>query len=196
MVKSDDHKFWKLDMLAEISEKVLEEKERAIGTTVKYSSTPPKWLMKVMMEKENAHAHDPKLIIEKKLHASDLSKFQSRLSMPINQLRSSDFLTEEETALLQKQPDQVNDPKESVSVVLVDPRSERHEVDLRRWKMGAYWNYVVVGGWNKVIESNNFEVDDVTKIWSFRYGGGKLCLALSPLVRDSKYSGQSSSRRF
>lgn len=194
MVKFDDHKFWKLDMLAKVSETILEEKERAIGTTVKSSSTPPKWLMKVMIKEENAH--DPKLIMEKKLHASDLSKQQSRLSMPTNQLLSSDFLTEEEeTTILPEQPDdQLNSPKGSVSVVLVDPLSRKHEVDLRRWKMGAYLNYVVVGGWNNVIDRNKFEVDDVTEIWSFRYGGSKLCLALSPLVRDSKLSGKGSSR--
>ncbi|RID66791.1 hypothetical protein BRARA_D01907 [Brassica rapa] len=173
MVKSDDNKFWKLDMLAELSKKVLEEKERASGTEKSSSTRPPKWLMMVMMKEKNAH--DPKLIIKKKLHASDLSKTQSRLSMPINQL--------------------LKGGKKGVSVVLVDPLSKRHEVELRRWKMGEYWNYVVVGGWNNVIDRNEFKVDDVTVIWSFRYGGGKLCLALSPLVRESKHSGQSSSRR-
>ncbi|KAJ0259941.1 B3 domain-containing protein [Hirschfeldia incana] len=195
MVKSGYHKFWKLDLLAKFSETILEEKERPIGTTVKSSSTPPEWLIKVMMKLEEENAHDPKLVIEKRLHASDLSKIQSRLSMPINQLLSSDFLTEEETTLLHKQTGELNDgPKESLNVVLVDPLLKRHEVELRRWKTGANWNYVVVGCWNKVIDCNKFEVDDVTVIWSFRYGGGKLCLALSPLVRDSKHSGQSSSR--
>ncbi|KAF8108688.1 hypothetical protein N665_0104s0015 [Sinapis alba] len=187
MEKSDDNKFWKLDMLAEISKKLLEEKESTSGTAKSSSTPPPKWLMKVMMKENNAH--DPKLVIEKTLHASDISKLQSRLSMPINQLLSSNFLTEEETTILYTETDPPNGPKESVSVVLVDPLSQRHEVDLRRWKMGSYWNYIVVGGWNNVIDSNEFETDDVTVIWSFRYGGGKLCLALSPLVRGSKDSG-------
>lgn len=199
MVKSDDNKFWKLDMLAELSKKVLEEKERASGTEKSSSTRPPKWLMMVMMKEKNAH--DPKLIIKKKLHASDLSKTQSRLSMPINQLLSSDFLTDEETTILHEpapepgKSTRKEGSKKGVSVVLVDPLSKRHEVELRRWKMGENWNYVVVGGWNNVIDRNEFKVDDVTVIWSFRYGGGKLCLALSPLVRESKHSGQSSSRR-
>ncbi|CAN7018788.1 unnamed protein product [Brassica oleracea var. botrytis] len=198
MVKSDDHKFWKLDMLAKFSETILEEKERASGTEKSSSTPPPKWLMEVMMKEKNAH--DPKLIIEKRLHASDLSKVQSRLSMPINQLLSSDFLTDEEKTILHEPaPDPVKSTrkegsKKGVSVVLVDPLSKRHEVEIRRWKIGACWSYVVVGGWNNVIDRNKFEVDDVTVIWSFRYGRGKLCLALSPLVRESKHSGQSSSR--
>nr|VDD14323.1 unnamed protein product [Brassica oleracea] len=177
-------------MLAELSKKVLVEKESASGTEKSSTTAPPKWLMKVMMKEKNAH--DPKLIIKKRLHASDLSKVQSRLSMPINQLLSSDFLTDEETTILHEP---APDPQKGVSVVLVDPLSKRHEVEIRRWKIGACWSYVVVGGWNNVIDRNKFEVDDVTVIWSFRYGGGKLCLALSPLVRESKHSGQSSSRR-
>ncbi|CAN6834111.1 hypothetical protein Bca4012_033673 [Brassica carinata] len=158
MVKSDDNKFWKLDMMAELSKKVLEEKESASGTEKSSSTPPPKWLMKVMMKEKNAH--DPKLIIKKKLHASDLSKVQSRLSMPINQLLSSDFLTDEETTILHEPaPDPVKSTrkegsKKGVSVVLVDPLLKRHEVELRRWKMGENWNYVVVGGWNNVIDSN------------------------------------------
>ncbi|CAH8320102.1 unnamed protein product [Eruca vesicaria subsp. sativa] len=202
MVKSDDHKFWKLDMLAKLSKTILEEKERDSGRTVKSCATPPEWLVVEMMKEKNAR--DPKLIIEKKLHVSDLNRQQSRLSIPINQLLSSDFLTEEETQLLHAEPDlviggtlgprkpqvrlclheqpddELESRKESVSVLLVDPKSKRHKVELRRWKMGAYWNYVVVAGWNNVLTSNEFVVDDVTVIWSFRYGGGKLCLALSP----------------
>lgn len=201
--KSDDRKIWKLKMLAETSKTVLEENERIsidIPTRdshpekrkVVSSSSRPEWLVNVMRE---VNGYDPNLIIARRtIHYSDLSKAQSRLSIPINQVVSLDFLTEEEARIIYEQSI-LKIRQKGVSVVLVDPLLNKHAVDLRKWKIGGNWTYVIVDGWNDVVANNEFDVDDVIEIWSFRYGRGKLCLAISPPVRDFRHSGQRSSRR-
>lgn len=202
--KSGDRN-WKLMMLAEKSKTVLEEKKRTLidiptresnplkRKVVSSSSWRPEWLIK-LMRKENGY--DSNLIIAKrKLHRSDLSKAQSRLSIPINQVISSDFLTEEETRILYEQSE-LKIRQEGVSVVLFDPMLCEHVVDLRKWKIGGNWSYVIVDGWNNVVASNEFHVDDVIEIWSFRYGRGKLCLALSPPVRETRQFRQRSYHRY
>ncbi|VVB07509.1 unnamed protein product [Arabis nemorensis] len=205
--KSDDLKIWKLTKLAEASKTVLEEKKRTLVDIPTRGINPlkrkvvsssslssrPEWLIN-LMRKENGY--DSNLIIEKrKLHRSDLSKAQSRLSIPINQVVSSDFLTEEETRIIYEQSE-LKIRQTGVSVVLFDPMLCEHVVDLRKWKIGGNWSYVIVDGWNDVVANNEFDVDDVIEIWSFRYGRGKLCFALSPPVRETRQFGQRSYHRY
>lgn len=191
--KSDDRKLWKLDMLAESAKTVFEKNERIDRSDEGSSfSSLPDWLVQVLMREKDSY--DPKLIIVRKLFPSDLNKGQSRLSLPINQVVNSDFLTEEETRTIYEQSE-LKTHREGVRVVLVDPLLKKHVVDLRKWKIGGSWNYVLVDGWNDVVAHNRFRADDVTRIWSFRYGGGKLGLALSPPVRDYSRLGRRSSRR-
>lgn len=154
------------------------------------TTTPPEWLVNVTMREDNGY--DPKLIIARKLFQSDLDKVQSRLSMPLNQVVSSDFLTEEEARIIYEQS-VLKIHKEGVSVVLVDPLLNKHVVDLRKWKMSGNWNYVFVDGWNDVVAKNTFKVHDVFHVWSFRSGGGKLCFALvPPPTNDSCHGGSTS----
>ncbi|KAG7573233.1 hypothetical protein ISN44_As09g015420, partial [Arabidopsis suecica] len=120
-----------------------------------------------VMRKENRY--DPKLIIKRKqLFQIDLNTTQSCLSMHL-----------------------------SLRVVLVDPKSHKHDVDLRKWKgnRDGVWKYVFNNGWNKVIATKIFEVNHVIEIWSFRDGSGKLCFALSSPTKSDESSSRPSSSR-
>ncbi|KAF8077433.1 hypothetical protein N665_1036s0008 [Sinapis alba] len=142
------------------------------------NTTIPEWLVNVMM-REEINGYEPKLILEKTMYKSDIDKVQSRLSLPSNQIVTSDFLSEEESRVIYEQS-VLKNRTEGLSVVMVDPLLKKHDVDLRKWKMGGSWNYVFVDGWNQVVSTNTFRVGNVYHVWSFRSGGGKLCFALVP----------------
>ncbi|XP_010513164.1 PREDICTED: putative B3 domain-containing protein At2g27410 [Camelina sativa] len=145
-------------------------------------TSPPDWLLRVMRREENAY--NPKLISTRKLYKTDLDKIQGRLSVPFKQVKNPDFLTEEETRIIDKQARKLR--KEGVSVDLVDPQMKKHALELRKWKMSGNWNYVFVVGWNDVVSANGFQVDDFFPLWSFRSGrSGKLCFALVPPTETS-----------
>ena len=150
-------------------------------------TTIPERLVNAMMMRGEINGYDPKLILVKKLYKSDIDKVQSRLSLPSNQVVTSDFLSEEESRVIYEQS-VLKDRTEGLSVVLVDPLLKKHVVDLRKWKMGGRWNYVFVDGWNQVVSTNTFKVGDVYHVWSFRSRGGNLCFALVP-PRNSSDSG-------
>ncbi|VVA93870.1 unnamed protein product [Arabis nemorensis] len=145
-----------------------------------------------MMREGNGY--NPKLIIAKKLYQSDLDRVQTRLSMPLNQVVTSDFLTEEESRIIYEQS-VLKIRREGVRVDLVDPLLNKHVVDLRKWKMSGSWNYVFVDSWNDVVAKNTFKVHDVFHVWSFRSGRGKLCFVLvpPPPTRNSGQGGGSTS---
>lgn len=156
-----------------------EEEERNLKKRrIVQNTTIPEWLVNVMM-REEINGYDPKLILAKKLYKSDIDRVQSRLSLPSNQVVTSDFLSEEESRVIYEQS-VLKIRTEGLSVVLVDPLLKKHVVDLRKWKMGGNWNYVFVDGWNQVVSTNTFKVGNVYHVWSFRSGGGKLCFALVP----------------
>ncbi|KAG2330406.1 hypothetical protein Bca52824_001586 [Brassica carinata] len=168
-----------------------EEEERSLKKRrIVQDTTIPEWLVNVMM-REEINGYDPKLILAKKLYKSDIDKVQSRLSLPSNQVVTSDFLSEEESRVIYEQS-VLKNRTEGLSVVLVDPLLKKHVVDLRKWKMGGNWNYVFVDGWNQVVSTNTFKVGNVYHVWSFRSGGGKLCFALVP-PRNSSDSGHGGS---
>ncbi|XP_010509954.1 PREDICTED: putative B3 domain-containing protein At2g27410 [Camelina sativa] len=145
-------------------------------------TSPPDWLLRVMRREENAY--NPKLISTRKLYKTDLGRIQGRLLVPFKQVKNPDFLTEEETRIIDEQARKLR--KEGVSVDLVDPQMKKHALELRKWKMSGNWNYVFVVGWNDVVSANGFQVDDFFPLWSFRSGrSGKLCFALVPPTKAS-----------
>ncbi|CAL9235121.1 unnamed protein product [Arabidopsis halleri] len=195
MENSDICKFWKLDMLEESAQIVYKEKKGIIVDipSPETRDSIPDWLVKVM-RKENGY--DPKLIIKRKeLFQTDLNTTQSCLSMHLSQLKNTDFLTKDETIIIDEQF--LKTKKEGLKVVLVDPKSHKHEVDLRKWKGNGngVWKYVFNNGWNKVIATKIFEVNHVIEIWSFRDGSGKLCFALSSPTKSDESSSRPSSSR-
>ncbi|KAL1190700.1 B3 domain-containing protein [Cardamine amara subsp. amara] len=151
MEKSDYSKYWKLEMMAESAESVFKEEERIVvdvPSPQKHDYSTPEWLVKVMKREKG---YNPKLIMTRNLFMSDLDEVQACLSMPLKQVKNSDFLTEKETRIIDEQQESKD-------------------------RKGAM---------------NEFNVNDVTEIWSFRHGGGELGFALSPLTR----SGPSTSSR-
>ncbi|XP_019094701.1 PREDICTED: putative B3 domain-containing protein At2g27410 [Camelina sativa] len=144
-------------------------------------TSPPDWLLKVMRREEKGY--NPKLISTRKLYKTDLGRIQGRLSVPYKQVKNPNFLTEEETRIIDEQAMKLR--KQGVSVDLIDPQMKKHALELRKWKMSGNWNYVFVVGWNHVVAANGFQVDDFFPLWSFRFGSGKLCFALVPPTEAS-----------
>ncbi|XP_019082971.1 PREDICTED: putative B3 domain-containing protein At2g27410 [Camelina sativa] len=147
--------------------------------------TPPEWLLRVM--RREGDGYNPKLISTRKLYKTDLDKIQGRLSVPFKQVKSPDFLTEEETTHIHENSMKLRD--DGVSLDLVDPKMKKHALELRKWKMSGNWNYVLCKGWNDVLSDNRFEVNDLFPLWSFRSGEGKLCFALVPSETTSSSHG-------
>ncbi|CAE6025685.1 unnamed protein product [Arabidopsis arenosa] len=139
-------------------------------------TTPPDWLLNVMRREENGY--NPKLISTRQLYNTDLAELQARLSVPFRQVKTPDFLTEDETRKLHRNAMKLC--PDGVSVDLVDPLLKKHVLELRKWKMSGNWNYVFVKGWKNVLDANSFKEKDVYPLWSFRSGTGKLCFALIP----------------
>ncbi|KAG7583293.1 B3 DNA binding domain [Arabidopsis suecica] len=138
----------------------------------------PEWLVKVMSDMKEAK--DAKLIFEKTLFVTDVNPTQNRLSMPFNNLLRNNFLTSVESRIIDK--DINNDKKIGVGAILVDQRSEKWGVMLKRWEMKkesgkGSWNYNLICGWNDVVEANGLKDGDNISLWSFRCCG-ILCFAM------------------
>ncbi|OAP10510.1 hypothetical protein AXX17_AT2G23400 [Arabidopsis thaliana] len=142
-------------------------------------TTPQEWLLNVMRREENGY--NPKLISTRQLYKTDLKKTEARLSVPFKQVKTPDFLTEDETRIIHENAMKIRD--NGVPVNFVDPELNKHVLELRKWKIKGNWIYVFVKGWNDVLDankSNSFKENDVFPLWSFRSGTGKLCFALTP----------------
>ncbi|EFH55630.1 hypothetical protein ARALYDRAFT_902266 [Arabidopsis lyrata subsp. lyrata] len=168
-------------------------------------TTPSEWLLNVMRREENGY--NPKLISTRQLFQTDLRTHQARLSVPFKQVINPDFLTENETRIINENAMKIRD--DGVSVDLVDPNRKKHELELRKWKMSGNWYYNFVKGWKNVLDANNFKEEDVYPLWSFRSGtesgrgnslpGGDGASTSGesgqvpvppPPARESSYSGQ------
>ncbi|KAI3719945.1 hypothetical protein L6452_20851 [Arctium lappa] len=128
---------------------------------------------------EEMKGSDLKLVIQKILYATDLAKNQNRLSMPINQLETLEFLTADEKRLL--------DTKEGViDVPLLGPRLRMHAkpMKLTKWRLKTTCNYVLRTNWHQFVENNSEDLTVNTKIqmWSFRKDE-RLCFALACVGR-------------
>ncbi|VVA10941.1 PREDICTED: B3 [Prunus dulcis] len=120
------------------------------------------------------------LVIQKKLRKTDLSKSGNRMSMPLNQISSTDFLEDDERGRLEKE--------ETMKVQLIDPGLVQGDINLRRWNMKKMNGknskmYVLRTQWSDVAKRNHLEEKDLVQVWSFRVNGA-LYLALV-LVNES-----------
>ncbi|XP_010462576.1 PREDICTED: B3 domain-containing protein At1g05930-like [Camelina sativa] len=140
----------------------------------------PRWLVHVMRD---MNAQDATLIFEKTLLATDLNPHQSRFLMPFDCLIRNDFLTPEERSIVEEEDmDMDNDEKIEVGALLVDPRSVKWGVVIKRSEMttcsgNKSWGYCLDCGWNDIVNANEFKVGDNIVVWSFR-SRGVLCFAL------------------
>ncbi|KAE8733762.1 hypothetical protein F3Y22_tig00000991pilonHSYRG00069 [Hibiscus syriacus] len=117
-----------------------------------------------------------KLIIQKKLYSTDLSKGHCRLSVPLNQVKV-EFLTDEEKNLLEQSS------KKSIEALIIEPCLRKSKMFLKRWEMRkpngkpSSVIYVFTGRWNSLAKDNELKEGDLIQMWSFRQNS-KLCFAL------------------
>ncbi|KAK3412079.1 hypothetical protein EUGRSUZ_I00861 [Eucalyptus grandis] len=127
----------------------------------------PRELPRRYMEKiQEMQGRDMTLVVEKTLTATDMSRGQSRLSIPNKQIRQG-FLSEEEIRML--------DRKEGIKVSLIEPCLEVSQLQLKRWNyQSKIFSYVLTERWNGVAhpyERNELMKDVVIQLWSFRVDG-------------------------
>ncbi|CAL1385996.1 unnamed protein product [Linum trigynum] len=137
---------------------------------------------------------ETKLMIQKKLFASDVDPSKARLSIPHKKLLPGVLTEEEEDMLRGAHGDDDDDEKDTCSgtvvgmkVKLVDPSLKVWEVTLKRWNMPkkgsgvVNYIYVLSSAWNDVVKANGLLEGEVVRLWGFRMGGGdpgRLGLAL------------------
>ncbi|KAF2321160.1 hypothetical protein GH714_034833 [Hevea brasiliensis] len=120
---------------------------------------------------------DVKLVIMKQMFATDLNTHHDRFSIPLKQIRDFIFLTEDEKRKLKE-------PKEKISVTLMEPCGSESEMWLRQWNLKSGSTYLLTSSWKKVLGRNHqgssgkFKQNDIVQLWSFRHNGGWHCLRL------------------
>ncbi|GKD84422.1 B3 domain-containing protein, DNA-binding pseudobarrel domain protein [Tanacetum coccineum] len=117
---------------------------------------------------------DMRLVIQKVLFTSDVSRCQNRLNMPYKKLETHDFLTDDESRMA--------DDEEGVKVRLVGPNLQMYEepVWLKTWNMTSTKNYVFKINWSNFVDANKADLKAHKKIqvWSFRIDE-QLCFAIA-----------------
>ncbi|KAM1308467.1 hypothetical protein ACFX2H_010580 [Malus domestica] len=130
-----------------------------------------------------------KLVIQKKIFATDLNTHHDRLSMPENQVVDKRFLSE--------QHDQELKLHGSLVVKVIDHNLNMHDkLGFTKWKSTSSFSYVLNSGWKKIIDSqkNKLYVKDTIQVWSFRVKIDKknpiyrerLCFAIVKLKGEGK----------
>ncbi|KAH0696168.1 hypothetical protein KY290_013538 [Solanum tuberosum] len=107
-----------------------------------------------------------KLVIQKALYDTDLSYQHMRLSIPLNQVVSKDFLTPQQKMVLETR-DIVSNKKNKIQFNLIDPSLEQTKIHLAKWDMNKSSNYVLLNDWMEVAERNNLKSGMVVQLWSF-----------------------------
>ncbi|CAA7026539.1 unnamed protein product [Microthlaspi erraticum] len=142
----------------------------------------PAWLVQAMESMEEAE--DARLILKKSLFKSDVKRAQSRFLISFNQLERNDFLTQEESILLEQDKVDKVEKGKGIKVVVVNQRSEKWNLRFKKWEMrnktseSGSLHYVLNRGWNDIVEGNTLKAGDKIDLWSFR-SQGSLCFALA-----------------
>ncbi|GJR69006.1 B3 domain-containing protein, DNA-binding pseudobarrel domain protein [Tanacetum coccineum] len=105
------------------------------------------------------------LVIQKPLFASDLTGSQNRLSMPYNQLETSDFLTEQEKEYLLT-------PNSEIDVPLLGPTLQmfNQSMKLTRWQINSTHSYILRTNWKTFLQENKNDLKQgaTIQVWSYR----------------------------
>ncbi|KAF7848868.1 hypothetical protein BT93_L1480 [Corymbia citriodora subsp. variegata] len=109
-----------------------------------------------------------RLVLEKRLCATDMNPSKGRLSIP-KQQRKAKFLTDEEDRALDNK---------AMTVSLIEPGpvlQVRHGLKLQKdYKREDYFSYVLTKEWNAVTHSNarnGLEEGCLIQLWAFRVNG-------------------------
>jgi hypothetical protein len=115
---------------------------------------------------------DVKLVIQKKLTMTDVTRNHGRLSVPIGQIKieESSLLTQEEGMSLDYVPQKNGSKKlDGMSVSMLDPNLKLWDkMCFKKWKMGKSEVYNITGGWYKLVEENHLKEDQKIQLWSFK----------------------------
>ncbi|KAF1871914.1 hypothetical protein Lal_00012131 [Lupinus albus] len=134
------------------------------------AKTPPSELPGTFMDRiTELNGSDIKFLMHKKLCLSDLLKNNNRLSMPKSQI-GFEFLTEDEKEKLNERKEDPRARLIGTEITLIDPCLREYKITLKKWEMkGVIYNLVT--NWHKVVEDNNFKMNQELDIWSFRVDG-------------------------
>ncbi|KAL5567035.1 hypothetical protein UlMin_030199 [Ulmus minor] len=120
---------------------------------------------------------DAKLVIQKRLYASDLNQLQNRLSIPIKQIRCNNFLNEEEKRTLDEMEENGKNCK-GIDVIFIEPCFEKTRMVLKKWRYTNSSSYALNNNWIHIAKKNNMKEGDIVQVWFFRNCNDKLCFAL------------------
>ncbi|GLU10878.1 hypothetical protein SLE2022_276570 [Rubroshorea leprosula] len=129
---------------------------------------------------EEMGGSEEKLLVQKIIFKTDLSKSHNRLQIPENQVRP-DFLTEEEKRKLDEG---------GVNVELIEPCLKKSKIHLTKWNMRKSQVFVFNEQWNSVVDGNQSTLkrNAVVQIWSFRTAPkSKLCFAMVKVKDGDDY---------
>ncbi|KAK1588592.1 hypothetical protein Q3G72_024804 [Acer saccharum] len=122
------------------------------------------------------------IVIQKNLFFTDTNEHYHRMSIPEKQIRSADFLTQEEK-------EWVNNEGGEMTPLFIQPSLAVSELVFKRWTMAksdsnkCSYVYVLTCGWNDVISANHLKQGDKVQLWSFRINH-QLCLALARVAAN------------
>jgi hypothetical protein len=166
--------------------KIIVKKRKTMGE----GSRNPSKKFKIKREKEDVQEEQPdlplafkerieklkgidvKLVIQKRLTMTDLTRNHGRLSVPIGQIKieESSLLTQEEGMSLDYVPQKKGSKKlDGMSVSMLDTNLKLwDEMCFKKWKMGKSQVYNIMGGWYKLVEENHLKEDQKIQLWSFK----------------------------
>ena len=153
------------------------KKEKEKKTNIVLSNHPSELPQNFKEYIRNLNGSDAVLVIEKQLFYSDVNKDSGRLSMPLNQVMLTDFLSEGEMELL-------HNYREIKAKILSEPPDQKefmeHDICLIMWKMekgpdekkAKKPNYTcnLRTGWNDVRKKNQLCKNMMVQLWSFHVG--------------------------
>ncbi|XP_071708955.1 B3 domain-containing protein At2g32645-like [Rutidosis leptorrhynchoides] len=124
--------------------------------------------------KNEMNGSEINVLIQKHIIESDTRSYVNRLNIPMNQVLTHDFLTEDEKRYL--------DMHKEIEVQLVGPNLQMYEesMDFKVWSMSSSKNYVLKRCWFDFWEKNKVDLQEgeLIQVWSFRVED-RLCFAIA-----------------
>ncbi|XP_058776716.1 B3 domain-containing protein At1g05920-like [Vicia villosa] len=111
-----------------------------------------------------------KLVIQKKLTKTDVTRGNSRLAIPKGKIKES-FLTPDEESYLDYERNNKEEKIAGMYVSLLDHNLNLwDEMILKKWKMETAELYNITEGWNELVAENKWNKDEEVEVqlWSFR----------------------------
>ncbi|GAU40010.1 hypothetical protein TSUD_258020 [Trifolium subterraneum] len=120
---------------------------------------------------EQMEGNDVKLVIQKRLTMTDVTRNNGRLSVPIGKkIEKSSLLTQEEGMYLDYVPQKKGTRKlDGMSVSMLDTNLKLwDDMCFKKWKMGKSEVYNITGAWFKLVVENHLVQDQKVQLWSFK----------------------------